>query len=287
MKNCYNNPEIYSVNVCDKHGAGFPQTENGEKRVECLNGEWKFKYFQSVALYQDEPTVWDKIDVPSNWQLKGFGKPIYTNVNYPYALNTKGSKIPFVDGNQNPCALYERTFTLDKIDSIIHLNFAANSGAELYINGKFVGYSEDTFDYQEYDITSFVKVGENTVRILVYRYTTGSYLEDQDMWRISGVYRDVNLVFIPYQHIDDIYAYSVLSEDFKQADVICKVAFSSKGGEVDDADLTMSLIAPDGKEVLCDSLKVLELDDGDELEYEFKGTVFNPLLWSAETPNLY
>ena len=172
MNNCYNNPDIYCVNVEKKHGAGFPLDQNGKTKTVLLNGEWDFKYYVSTAILNPRPTEWDKIEVPSNWQLKGYGKPIYTNIRYPHPIATTGK--PHINENENNCGVYRRTFVLDKVSGSIHVNFAANSGAEVYVNGSFIGYSEDTFDYQEYDITPYVKVGENELKIIVYRYTTGS-----------------------------------------------------------------------------------------------------------------
>ena len=179
MKNCFNDPNVYCVNVTKKHGAGFPLDKDGKQKTVLLNGDWDFKYFASVTMLDLNPSEWDTIQVPSNWQLKGYGKPIYTNIKYPHPIATTGK--PHINENENTCGLYRTTFALERIDGEIHINFCANSGAELYINGSFVGYSEDSFDYQEYDVTPFVKVGTNEVKIVVYRYTTGSYLEDQDM----------------------------------------------------------------------------------------------------------
>ena len=179
----------------------------------CLNGQWRFRFFNSVLILDRHPSTWDEIEVPSNWQLKGYGKPIYTNVKYPYPIHTGFGK-PHIDDKENSCAVYERDFDIDTLDSLVKINFAANSGAELYVNDKFVGYSESSFDYQEYDITGFVTAGKNVVKIVVYRYTTGSYLEDQDMWRISGLFRDVNLIFEPYCHVADVYAKADFNADF-------------------------------------------------------------------------
>ena len=218
MNKCYNNPDVYCVNVEKKHGAGFPLDKNGKTKTVLLNGEWDFKYYVSTAILNPQPTEWDKIEVPSNWQLKGYGKPIYSNIRYPHPIATTGK--PHINENENPCGVYRRSFSLDKIEGNIHVNFAANSGAEVYVNGSFVGYSEDTFDYQEYDITPYVKVGENELKIIVYRYTTGSYLEDQDMWRISGLYRDVNLVFLPDARIEDMYARAEFNVNDNYADIV-------------------------------------------------------------------
>ena len=130
MKNFYNDPNVYCVNVAKKHGAGFPLDEHGNAQTRLLNGEWDFKYFVSATMLDLNPSEWDTIEVPSNWQLKGYGKPIYTNIRYPHPIATTGK--PHINESENSCGLYRTTFKLDKIDGEVHINFAANSGAELY-----------------------------------------------------------------------------------------------------------------------------------------------------------
>ena len=285
--NCHNDVNIFSVNTLPKHGAGFPLDKDGNERVVCLNGKWRFKFFSSVLLLDYHPATWDEIDVPSNWQLKGYGKPIYTNVRYPYPIETSPFKKPHVDDKENSCGVYERDFDIDALDSLVRINFAANSGAELYVNDKFVGYSESSFDYQEYDITEFVKVGKNTVKIVVYRYTTGSYLEDQDMWRISGIFRDVNLIFTPYCHIADVYARAEFNDDFSEAEFKCTVDVACVKDDYGDGDVVVELVDKEGNAVVKDSFRVLEFDEGDTFTMNFGGKVQNPHLWSSENPYLY
>lgn len=286
MNNLYNHPDVYCVGVEKKHGAGFPLDANGVQKIQSLNGEWDFKYYASCAMLDKNPTEWDKIDVPSNWQLKGYGKPIYTNVNYPHAISM-GSK-PHINEIENNCGVYRKTFEISKIDGSVHINFAANSGAELYVNGSFVGYSEDTFDYQEYDITPYIKVGQNEVKIVVYRYTSGSYLEDQDMWRLSGVYRDVTLIFLPSVRIEDIYARAEFNDDFSKAKLLLDASvFCSKGVEIEDALLKAELIDADGAVVCSGDFSVLGLDEGEQIPVKLVENIDNPKLWSAEDPYLY
>lgn len=287
MKNFFNNPDIYSYNVCEKHGAGFPIDENGNKRIQLLNGEWSFRYFVSATLLNLNPENWDTISVPSNWQLKGYGKPIYSNIKYPKPIST-GLSLPKINAEENPCGLYMRKFEVESIDGDIHINFCANSGAELYINGNFVGYSEDTFDYQEYDITPFVKVGENEVKIVVYRYTTGSYLEDQDMWRISGLFRDVTLIYLPKVRIADIFARAEFNKDFSQAKLLIDgKVLVSEGTDIEDAVLTAQLTDADGN-VVCESkFTLVGPGEGETLAVKMTEQIANPTLWSAENPYLY
>lgn len=298
MKDFFNNPEVYSVNVCDKHGAGFPMNERGEEKIMLLNGDWNFRYFVSVKMLEMNPDAWDTISVPSNWQLKGYGKPIYTNVRYPKPIATSGR--PHINEDEDPCGLYMRKFEVNSLADDIHINFCANSGAELYINGEFVGYSEDTFDYQEYDITPYVKIGENEVKIIVYRYTTGSYLEDQDMWRISGLFRDVTLIYLPHCRISDVYARAVFNEDYTvaqlkiDAGVFCKDGYKkTSDGEIvsregiTDANLKAELIDADGNVVADMDFAILEADGNETVSARFAQKVEHPRLWSAEDPYLY
>lgn len=284
---CHGDANVYSVNTLSKHGAGFPLDSLGNERVLSLNGAWRFRFFSSVLLLDRNPSTWDEIEVPSNWQLKGYGKPIYTNIRYPYAIETRANKKPYIDDKENSCAVYEKDFQIDTLDSLVKINFGANSGAELYVNGKFVGYSESSFDYQEYDITDFVNIGKNTVKIVVFRFTTGSYLEDQDMWRISGLFRDVNIIFEPYCHIADVYAKADFNDDFSEAVFKCTVDIACDKDDYGDGDIVVQLIDKDGEVVVNDSFRVLEFDDGDTFSMKFKGKVEAPHLWSAENPYLY
>ncbi len=269
MNNYFNDPDVYEVNAVRVKGAGFPK---GKGRTECLNGEWDFKYYVSTTLLELDAGGWDKISVPSNWQIKGYGQPIYTNITYPYPISTKGK--PHIKESENPCGVYRRNFTVDSLDFDIHVNFCANSGAQLFVNGEEVGYSEDTFDYQEYDITKYVHVGENELKIVVYRYTTGSYLEDQDMWRLSGLFRDVTLIYLPKKRIEDIYARAEFSDDFKKAKLLVDVELNF------DGEVALAL-SDKGKTVLS-----LKQTSNGKLAH-FEADVDSPELWSSENPYLY
>lgn len=287
MKDCYKNKDIYYVGVQDKHSAGFPY-KGDEPYTMSLNGTWNFKFYPSVLLAQDDIQNWDTIEVPSNWQLKGFDTPIYTNTRYPYALSSNPFEVPKINDEINPCGVYEREFELGDIKTEVHINFAANSGAELYINGQFVGYSEDTFNYAEYDITRFVKKGTNKVRIVVIRYTTGSYLEDQDMWRLSGLFRNINLVFVPYIHFDDIYARSMFNEDMSEATMKVDLSISCSGDEeIEDGAVCLDLIDMEGKTAVHEEIKILGIGEGDKFNFDFDKVLKDFKLWSAENPYLY
>lgn len=287
MNICYNDPDIYCVNVAPKHGAGFPLNKEGDKQIVSLNGDWDFKYYASATSLDLSPNEWDVIAVPSNWQLKGYGKPIYTNITYPYPIS-RNTKKPHINESENECAVYRKEIEIDRFEGSLHLNFCANSGAEVYVNGSFVGYSEDSFDYQEYDITPYVKVGKNEIKIVVYRYTTGSYLEDQDMWRISGIFRDITLIYLPSARIEDVYAYADLNADYSGATFNVEASvYCQHNVEIEDAVVKVQLFDADGKAVVDTDFALLGIDADESLPVKLTEKVSNPHLWSAEDPYLY
>ncbi len=287
MRNCYKNKDIFSVNTAKVHGGGFPLDENGNAKVMCLNGEWDFKFFESVLDFTDNPDSFDKIKVPSNWQLQGFGTPNYTNTNYPFAMSSNKKDLPKIEDALNPCGLYCTEFELAKIDSNIHLNFAANSCAEVYVNEKFVGYSESSFDYQEYDITKFCQIGKNKLKIVVVQFSIGSYLEDQDMWRISGIFRDVNLIFYPKLKIADVKAQASFNDDMSQATLSVDTRIECLGEEFDFGYINLVLDDATGKNVVDERITVVGIDDGGKHSFRFNCKIDNPNLWSSENPYLY
>ena len=286
----YNNPDTYAVNTLPKHGAGYPLGRDGSAKKRSLGGEWNFKFYPSVTLMDVSPAEWDKIKVPSNWQFEGYDKPIYTNIRYPYPICTNLCKMPAIDDTDNPCGVYMRKFTLTPEDreGRVHVEFAANSGAEVYVNGEFVGYSESSFDYQEYDITAFVRDGENEIKIIVYRYTTGSYLEDQDMWRLSGIFRDVELIFVPRVRVADIYARAEFDgHDFSSALFKVGVQVDARGVAAKGCKALVTLTDAKGNKVAAGTLDFADIADGGDAVALFSAKVDNPSLWSAENPYLY
>ena len=285
--NYHNNPDIFAVGALPKHGAGHPLAPDGSARTLCLNGEWNFKYYPSVALLDASPASWDKIDVPSNWQLKGYGKPIYTNIRYPHPVCTNPLKLPHIDDKDNSCGVYMREFTLGATEGRVHLEFCANSGAEVYVNDVFAGYSESSFDYQEYDITDLVKEGVNVLKIIVYRYTTGSYLEDQDMWRISGIFRDVMLIFVPSVRIADIYARASFGSGYSTAKFRAGVQVDAKRAALAGGKVTLALLDAEGKIAVRDTVDLADVKEGGRSVVKFESDVSSPHLWSSEDPYLY
>ena len=299
MKN-WSKLSVYNINAEKRYAAGFPLDKDGNPTAECLDGEWDFKFVEKVSQIPqgyEKPGAkaegFTKIKVPSEWQIEGYDKPIYTNFTYPYALvQFNPLLIPHVKGYRNSAGCYMTTFKVKKTNERVFLRFdGINSCGDIYVNGEFVGYSEDTFSPQEYDVSKYVKEGENKLAVTVYRYCTGSYLEDQDMWRLSGIFRSVYLIYKPQAMIEDFYVRSELKNDYKDATFLADVQtrisseFADKKAEVKVA------LSYDGKQIALLSAGVEKSDK--KKKYikskikDLKSEVCGVNLWSHESPALY
>ncbi|MDR2266981.1 MAG: DUF4981 domain-containing protein [Christensenellaceae bacterium] len=297
MMNFWNDRDVYNVNAIQRYASGHPIDNLGKPKTMSLNGEWLFKFAKNVKeipenffLTDKVNKGFDKIQVPSNWQVLGYDIPIYSNIAYPNAIESLLlPRIPHIKGRKNSAGCYVKHFNLDKIESNVFLNFAGvNSCAEVYVNGKFVGYSESSFDEQEYDITPFVHKGKNKLAVVVYRYCTGSYLEDQDMWRISGIFRDVTVILKPKIEIADMYFYSKFDANYTQATVVGNITIASKGEVADRVSVQCEMIDKAGNTILWTSKKSEEpLELNQSMSIEIEETLNEFELWSHEQPNLY
>ena len=261
---------IYFAERADALSKGFRDSEN----YRSLNGTWDFKYFEDhreMAI----PQTWDKIQVPGNWEVQGWGTAIYTNIAYDFCpQNPVAGVLP----EAVPAALYHRSFTVPESwkGREVYLNLCGTkSGTYVYVNGEEVGYCEDSKDLARFRITDFLKEGNNELLLKIYRYTQGSWLEDQDFWRISGLERDV---YLSSEKVNSGFNFNVISTttpDFQtglfqlrmHADAPTKVFY-----ELLDADGTA--VADAVFEFSGDILSVTD-------------TIPGIRLWTAETPNLY
>lgn len=248
------------------------------KSIISLNGDWKFRMFQGVYelpedFYKDvDSLVKDTtIPVPSCWQTKGYDAHQYTNVRYPIPFD-----FPYVP-DENPCGLYVRDFTLENItDKKIYIDFeGVDSCLYLFVNEKFVGYNQVSHMTGEFDLTDFVKEGNNSIAVLVLKWCDGTYLEDQDKLRMSGIFRDVYLMVRPKEHVRDFKVLTDVNEDGSKGDISVSVEMEKSLG---DAFITVSLF--DSVGILLEK-KIVNAEDTVEF------TVENPTLWTAETPVLY
>lgn len=284
---------VYDVNSIKRYASGFPLDKEGNAMVQCLDGEWDFRLapnpkeipqgYECVGARLED---FCKIKVPSNWQIQGHGQPIYTNYTYPYALAQFNiADIPHVKSRYNEVGCYVTEFEVQECQNDVYLRFdGINSCGDIYVNGQFVGYSEDTFSPQEYDVTSLVKVGRNKLAVSVYRYTTGSYLEDQDMWRISGIFRSVWLIYKPKTQLADYFTHCELSDNYTKAKFIVDVSVESK---VAASNLKAQVeLSYEGKSISVMQGEIGDIADGSK-ELTLSADVDDVKLWSHEYPNLY
>ncbi|RVT79623.1 DUF4981 domain-containing protein [Flavobacterium sufflavum] len=256
---------------------------------QSLNGEWKFNIVKKpVDRPQDfykvdlDDKSWATIPVPSNWELQGFDIPIYTNITYPFPRNP-----PFVDNNYNPVGSYRKTFTVPENwnGKEVILHFGSISGyARVYLNGKEVGMSKAAKTAAEFDVTSFLQKGENVLAVQVFRWHDGSYLEDQDFWRLSGIERDVFLQATPKFTIWDYFVNADLDENYTNG--IFKTTVQLRAfqlNKIKNANLTLTLVDAQGQKVYAETKKVTNATK----EVVFNSVVNNVNKWSSETPYLY
>ncbi len=244
-----------------------------------LNGNWKFKWSKNpssrpVNFFETgfDDTAWKTIPVPSNWQLHGYGTPIYTNIKYPHP-----GKPPQAPREYNPVGSYRTTFTLPANwkGRKTHIKFdGVNSAFYLWINGKKVGYSEGSRTPAEFDITKYLKAGENQLSAEVYRWCNGSWFEDQDFWRLAGIFRDVYVWSRDSVSIRDFEVDTDLDENYKNAKLDLKVELA---GVTSGATVNAQLLDAAGKEVFSKAVS------GGKLSVD----ISNPRKWNAEDPYLY
>ncbi|MEJ2881598.1 glycoside hydrolase family 2 TIM barrel-domain containing protein [Pedobacter sp. GR22-6] len=256
-----------------------------------LNGQWKFNY---VDQYKDRRTDfyqtnvddsgWANLNVPSNWELNGFGIPIYTNIVYPHPKNP-----PFIGAN-NPVGTYRKSFTIpedwDEKEVLVH--FGSISGcAFVYVNGNKVGMTKASKTPAEFNITKYLKKGQNLIAVQVFRWHDGSYLEDQDFWRLSGIERDVYLYALPKLAVWDFFIKGDLDTKYADGLFSADVAIRKfKGNNLKAGTLSLSLLDKSGKSIYNKQEKFSVTADSIQT-VSFRETIKNPLKWNAETPNLY
>ena len=247
----YENPEKTSENRCAARSWYIP---GGVSRQMMLNDTWNFAFFQRDIDVPEVIESWDTIPVPSCWQLQGYENPNYSNINYPYPCDP-----PYVP-DDNPCGVYQRQFELDEVKGKTYFIFeGVSSCAYLYINGRYVGFTQGSHLLSEFDITNYVNQGTNTVQVKVLKWCCGSYLEDQDFFRYNGIFRDVYLLQRPEGHIGNV--------DMIPNDHCISISIDGKA----------RVRIFDGETLLTQQ----------DMENHFEFTPENPVLWNAEKPHLY
>ncbi|MBS7654491.1 DUF4981 domain-containing protein [Candidatus Bathyarchaeota archaeon] len=300
----WENPRVTGKNKEPAHTTLTPYPDE-KMALECvkdkspwlltLNGEWKFKLYENPNLVPEgfyapdyDAESWDVILVPSNWQMYGYDKPIYVNVRYPFHADP-----PRVPHDWNPNGIYRRTFTIpnDWFGKQVFLVFdGVDSAFYVWINGQMVGYSEDSRLPAEFNITRYIKPGENTLAVKVLRWSDGSYLEDQDMFRLSGIYRDVYLYCTPNIHIRDFFVRTIFDGNYQDATLKVRVNVRNYSNEISKLNiLEIKLFNHEGLPVLDEPIisHFGGIRPKSEAVLEVERKVSRPRKWSAEDPYLY
>lgn len=298
----WENPEIFKINKEDGHAIMMPFDSEKDalsakesNYKQSLNCKWKF-YWQRGLKNQPEnfqltsfdDSHWDEINVPSVWQTQGYSVPYYYASTFPKAFSRSKGKIPSIDHDMQEIGFYRKSFTLNENFNgrEIFLHFgAAKSALEVYVNGEFVGYSQGSMTPHEFNVTKVLKPGENVITAKLYRYSDGSYLEDQDMWWLCGIYREVYLFAEPKLCLRDFYFKTDFDDSYTDSNVTLNMYISNYNNIRGKMTASAKLIDSNNGEILLGT-KETELSGGNEA-VTFAETVKAPEKWSAETPNLY
>lgn len=299
----WENPAIIGENKEDGHAvamcydSAFDAADRKPSPFKIsLSGTWKFFWKKGVPELDKRFTAadfddssWEDITVPGVWQFqKDYTSPWYYANSFPNCISTDKKKIPSIDVAGQEIAAHRTVFTLPESfaeDREIFLHFGAvKSGLEVYVNGKYVGYSQGTFTPHEFDVTKFVKAGENQLTAIVYRYTDGTYLEDQDMWSLCGICREVYVYSEPKQTLRDFYVTTDLVNDYTDADLTFEAFIRDYSAAGKTVEFEATLLR-NGKAVSVGKTELITR--AGENKAVFKKRIEKPDLWSSEKPNLY
>lgn len=314
--NDWENPRVIGINKEPGFATFIPFASVGEMKADptyahpwertrssrfmLLNGNWKFNWVKSPeerprdfykTAYDD--SKWGEIPVPSNWEMLGYGTPIYTNITYPFRNNPpfiQGQRGYTVQNEPNAVGSYRREFQLpaDWADKEVFITFeGCYSAMYIWVNGEKVGYSQGSTNDARFNITRYVRPGGNLLAVEVYRWSDGSYLEDQDMFRLSGIHRDVYLTATPKTGIRDIHITSELSPRYDRALLNVATAVRNHGNVSGTVSLRASVSDNSGRTLRRLSTSPVGIRKGEEKILECGCSLRDPLLWSAEAPNLY
>ena len=279
-----------------------PWQQPDESKAEYinLNGTWKFKYVAGTSsgpgaseFYAKDlnDNSWADIRVPLSWEMANYGKPVYTNVGYPFKNNPPDANTGMSDygvTDHNATGFYRRTINIPETwkDKRVFVHFdGVYSATVVWVNGKYVGYSQDSNTDAEFDITDFVTTGDNQLSVRVYRWCDGSYLEGQDMWHLSGIHRDVYLVATPKVFVSDHYITSSLNSDATSGSMSVKLTVDNRNAVSANKTLQVSLLDRDGKEIATGTETYSGTAKAEKTVTLNSLSNLHP--WSAEDPYLY
>jgi len=298
--NDWENPNVFQINRESARATFIPFGDvnsaiSGNYELspwyQTLNGKWKFMWSPTpdqrpIDFFNSDfnSQNWKQINVPGNWELQGYGIPIYTNIKYPFPKNP-----PYISHDDNPVGSYRRYFNVSENwrNRRVFLHFEAGTSAMyVWVNGKKVGYTENTKSPAEFDITEFVKTGKNLIAIEVYRWSDGSYLEDQDFWRLSGIDRNVYLYSTDNIRITDFFAKPDIDANYKNATLSTDIKIKNYSAKNQQNLVEISLLDQFGKKILSQSINT-KTEGGNVKEFNIISKIQRPELWSNETPYLY
>ncbi|MCF7804525.1 MAG: DUF4981 domain-containing protein [Candidatus Marinimicrobia bacterium] len=309
----WENPTVIGINKEPAHAEFVPHPdiesaladvgpEYNSVYHQSLDGQWKFHWAENPAkrpvdFYREDFDVsaWAEITVPGTWQLQGYDYPIYANSRYPVESLMDGLKPPRAPREYNPVGSYRQTFTVpsdwEGRQTLIHFE-GVKSAFYIWVNGQKVGYSEGSMTAAEFDLTPYLKDGENSLAVEVYRWSDGSWLEDQDMWRFSGIYRSVYLFSKPYLHLQDFFVRGGLDDEYRDGTLqITADVRNNTDDSMRPATVEVYLYDPDGNQVgdgpVATSRTQHGMASGVLTQAILETTIENPKKWTAETPNLY
>jgi len=305
--NDWENPQVVGINKEKAHTTiTLPSEKQNNPGIISLNGTWKFQWSPNpetrpVDFFKTDYSFadWDNILVPGNWEMQGFGTPIYTNIKYPFKVDppkvsSKPEKNFTSFSERNPVGSYQTTFKVSEnwLDKLVFINFdGVQSAMYLWINGQKVGYSENSMSPAEFEISRFLRKGENKLAVEVYKWCDGSYLEDQDMWRLAGIFRDVDLFVRPKTYIQDYSVHAEPNSDFSKAQINLKFNLENRSG-IDTQALTLETRISgftsfgDPLEIQL-SKKDISVKKNASQEISLSAEMLHPRLWSAEKTDLY
>ena len=303
--NDWENPAVFGINKEKVHATfmTYPSVELARQDdwarspyYKLLNGLWKFHWVKKPAdrpmdFYKPDYDVskWDEIPVPSDWELQGYGTPIYTNIKYPFS--PEDPKPPHIPHDWDPVGSYRTTFTVPQNwdGRQVYICFGAvRSAFYIWVNGQKVGYSQNCKGPAEFDLTKYLKPGENILAVEVYRWSDGSYLEDQDFWRLSGIDRDVYLYATPKTHIGDFFAHAGLGQNYKNGQLKIDVSLKNQNPrKAKNYKVKYELFNDHDAKPLSSGTQEATIPGHDETEISLGSNIENPKKWTAETPNLY
>lgn len=296
----WENPEVFAVNREATRATSLPYPNEELAKTDryaaspfyqLLDGNWKFFWVPKVAqvpegFWKEDYNIsdWKEIPVPGNWEFNGYGVPVYVSAGFGFV-----AKPPHIDPDDSPVGAYRHQFTIPQSweGRKVFLHFEGGTNAMyVWVNGQKVGYTQNAKSPAEFDITPYIRKGNNTLACQVFKFSDGKYLEDQDMWHLGGIHRSVYLYSTAQTRILDFFAHPDLDKNYNNGLLDLDITLKNYTSSNQSQTLTATLLDKAGRKVLTRSQRVT-IPAGDITEFTLSGNVSSPLKWTAETPNLY